>query len=172
MPPVQRFQRNKSWHSLYVGIIVLLAINPTATALYVVPGSNCTPACSSALTAYTTNGTNIACHDGDYNGTLVGEAFQDCVSCELSSQTLDSWTAQTDLGWALCMSTYAVFELHTHKLKLISRHSQHEICFRLVSVWIPRCNKQVGVQPMYLDLLQDLESSSNQYSYASCLNDL
>ncbi|MCJ1276317.1 hypothetical protein MMC21_004122 [Puttea exsequens] len=108
MPPVQRFQRNKSWHSLYVGIIVLLAINPTATALYVVPGSNCTPACSSALTAYTTNGTNIACHDGDYNGTLVGEAFQDCVSCELSSQTLDSWTAQTDLGWALFNMRYAL----------------------------------------------------------------
>lgn len=82
-------------------LIVLLNV-PIALGLYVVPGSNCTPACSSALTTYRTNGTDISCHDRDYNGTVVGEAFQDCITCEMSSEAVDPYTVQTDLGWALC----------------------------------------------------------------------
>ena len=95
---------NDTLHHAILSVVVVISITQPASTLYVVPGSNCTPACSSALTAYKTNGTDIACHDRDYNGTVVGEAFQECITCEMSSQTVDSYTAQTDLGWALCKS--------------------------------------------------------------------
>lgn len=104
MRPIQWFNCNDTLHHAMITVIIVLLSAPYALSLYVVPGSNCTPACSSALTAYKTNGTDIACHDRDYNGTVVGEAFQDCVTCEMSSESVDPYTVQTDLGWALCES--------------------------------------------------------------------
>ena len=83
--------------------LLILSLNVShVLALYVVPGSNCTDACSSAFTAYSTNGSDIVCHDTDYNSTTIGEAFQTCVSCEIQSPAINPYTVQTDVGWALC----------------------------------------------------------------------
>ena len=101
--------RHKSWlncsDTRYLPAVALLILSLTVdhvSALYVVPGSNCTDACTSAITAYTTNGSDIVCHDTDYNSTTIGEAFQICVSCEIQSPALNPYTVQTDVGWALC----------------------------------------------------------------------
>ena len=67
-----------------------------------VQGSNCTSLCLSSLTAYSTNGSDVACHDSDYNTTVSGGTFQECVSCELQSQAVDSQPFQSNLGWAFC----------------------------------------------------------------------
>ena len=92
-----------------VSLLVLSLTLPRALALYVVPGSNCTSVCSSAYTAYNTNGSDIVCHDRDYNSTVVGEAFQDCVSCEIQSPAINPYTVQTDVGWALCKPSLSRF---------------------------------------------------------------
>ena len=72
-------------------------------ALHVVPGSNCTSVCSQFVANSNTSGSDITCYDKDYNTTAVGALFQDCIACEIQSQTFDHVTGQTDLGWALCM---------------------------------------------------------------------
>lgn len=81
----------------------------SALALQVVPGSNCTAACTEHFTRTQTRGSDITCYDQDYNTTVAGNAFRDCVTCELESITFDHRTNQTDLGWALC--TYALHPL-------------------------------------------------------------
>ena len=92
-----------------VSLLIFSLTLPRALALYVVPGSNCTSVCSSASTAYNTNGSDIVCHDKDYNSTVVGEAFQDCVSCEIQSPAINPYTVQTDVGWALCKPSLSRF---------------------------------------------------------------
>ena len=87
-----------------VALLILSLIVGRVSGLYVVNGSNCTDACTSALDPYITNGSDIVCHDTSYNSTSVGEAFQDCVSCEIESPSFNPYTAQTDVGWALCKS--------------------------------------------------------------------
>ena len=88
---------------LWILIPSLVSILPSAAALHVVPGSNCTAVCTQNVTASGTSASDITCNDQDYNVTDVGTNFRDCVSCELRSRTFDHQTAQTDLGWALCM---------------------------------------------------------------------
>ena len=90
--------------------ITLLLVIPLAAlqvvGLEVIPGSNCTNSCLSTITGYTTNGSDITCHDSDYNKSVSGGAFQDCVSCELQSEIFNRQTGQTDLGWAFCKLVY------------------------------------------------------------------
>ena len=91
--------------TLYRAVIISLVLSLNVghiSALFVVPGSNCTAACSSSLTAFSTNGSDVVCHDTDYNSTAVGEAFRECISCEIQSPALNTYTVQTDIGWALC----------------------------------------------------------------------
>lgn len=79
-----------------------LAIQPVL-ALHVVPGSNCTVLCSDRIGDFSNTTTeDITCYDKDYNSTDVGKRFQDCVACELQSETFEHGSGQTDLGWALC----------------------------------------------------------------------
>ena len=95
---------SKSHHHQYAYSLLALLALPNALALEVVSGSNCSSSCLSTLTGYTTNGSDVACHDSDYNSTVYGGAFQDCVSCEIGSQEIDSQSGQSDLGWAFCRS--------------------------------------------------------------------
>lgn len=71
-------------------------------SLHVVLGSNCTAVCTDDFFNSTTTVTEVTCHDDDYSTTALGQRFEDCISCELQSQTFDHGTNQTDLGWALC----------------------------------------------------------------------
>ena len=92
---------DKSYQLTLVLSLVSFAI-PDSLALLVVGGSNCTSACFSSLTVHNTNGSDIVCHDTDYNSTSVGEDFQACVSCEIQSEAIPLTGEQSDLGWALC----------------------------------------------------------------------
>lgn len=89
-----------------ISLLLITLGLPNALALQVVSGSNCTSSCLSTLTSYTTNGSDIACHDTDYNSSVPGGVFKDCVTCELSGQSPDGQTGQTNLGWALCKLMY------------------------------------------------------------------
>lgn len=80
-------------------------------ALQVVPGSNCTAACTEHFRRTNTTSSDITCYDEDYNTTAVGNAFRDCVTCEFDSNTFDQQTNQTDLGWALCTYGFGVYKL-------------------------------------------------------------
>lgn len=87
---------------LLVFVSCISLISSSAFALQVVPGSNCTAACTEPFTRTQTTGSDITCYDQNYNTTVAGNAFRDCVTCELESITFDHRTNQTDLGWALC----------------------------------------------------------------------
>ena len=83
----------------------LIWIFQPVLALHVVPGSNCTALCldqtaSSNATVLTVN--ELVCHDKEYDSTDVGKRFEECVACEIQSETFDHETGQTDVGWALC----------------------------------------------------------------------
>ena len=100
----------KSSDTLYhhaSSLLLFLLTVRYVSALNVVPGSNCTSVCSSTSTAYNTNGSDIVCHDKDYNSTVVGAAFQDCVSCEIQSAAINPYTVQTNVGWALCKPSFS-----------------------------------------------------------------
>lgn len=106
---LRSFACNDTLYQLTVALLLSFAI-PDAFALLVVGGSNCTSVCFSPLNVYNTNGSDIACHDTDYNSTSAGVDFEACVSCEIQSQAIPLTGEQSDLGWALC--------------KLISRFKQ------------------------------------------------
>lgn len=101
-PPTWLTGNNRSHYGFALPVLTTLLSLPQTWALQVVAGSNCTTACLSTATTYGTNGSDITCHDNDYNSTVFGGAFKECVSCELESQTFDNQTSQTDLGWAFC----------------------------------------------------------------------
>ena len=92
--------------SAFLLFLRLASFLPLVTALHVIPGSNCTGVCSQHVDATNTTTSDVTCYDEDYNGTDVGRAFRDCVSCEMKSRTFDHQSTQTDLGWALCRLFY------------------------------------------------------------------
>ena len=102
MPPSRCLICNDTLYQLTLALLLVSFAIPHTRALLVVGGSNCTSACFSPLTVYNTNGSDVACHDTDYNSTSVGVDFQACVSCEIQSQAVPLTGEQSDLGWALC----------------------------------------------------------------------
>ena len=102
MRVLSRSARNLKLHQNTLSFRCLISAFPIAFALHVVDESNCTSVCFSPLTGYNTNGSNIVCHDSDFNSTDVGENFRRCVSCEVQSEALPLSGEQSDLGWALC----------------------------------------------------------------------
>ena len=102
MPPSGRWR----WplETLPSLIHLLVLFSPRVLTLHVVPGSNCTAACTQNVTSSRTTSEDITCFDKEYNSTTVGTSFQSCISCEMESHTFDQRTKQTDLGWALCKS--------------------------------------------------------------------
>lgn len=102
MRPSTCFGCHDKSYQLSLLLSLISFVIPDTLALLVVGGSNCTSACSSPPTVHNTNGSNIVCHDTDYNSTSVGEDFQACVSCEVQSQAIPLTGGQSDLGWALC----------------------------------------------------------------------
>ena len=101
---------NDTLHQLTFLFFLLSFAISHSSALFVVGGSNCTSACFSPLTFYNTNGSDISCHDTDYNSTSVGVEFQECVSCEIQSQAIPLTGEQSDLGWALCKLISSLLE--------------------------------------------------------------
>ncbi len=89
---------------VFLYIALLSFYLPEATGLYVVTGSNCTPACYSNSTGsgYTTRPDDVRCYDSDYSTSDAGIGFQTCVACEFQIPTFEHATTQTDIGWALC----------------------------------------------------------------------
>lgn len=133
-----------SQYALSLGLITLSL--PNALALQVVSGSNCTNSCLSTITSYTTNGSDITCHDTDYNSSVPGGAFQECVSCEVRSEAFDGQTRQTDLGWAFCKLTVVPIETLA---RLMGMFRQYEIHIRLVYLRLSSIQKPIRVKRMH-----------------------
>lgn len=110
MTPSSWWRGNTILQNQYALTLLLITLGlPNALALQVVSGSNCTDSCLSTLTTYTTNGSDITCRDTDYNSSVPGGAFRECVSCEIQSEAFNRKTGQTNLGWAFCESTCQVY---------------------------------------------------------------
>lgn len=108
MRPLRCFGCNDMLYQLTLALLLVSFAVPDVLALLVVGGSNCTSACFSPLDVYNTNGSDIVCHDTDYNSTSAGVDFQACVSCEIQSQVIPLTGEQSDLGWALYNMRYAL----------------------------------------------------------------
>ena len=102
MRPSRCFGCHDTLHQLTILFLLVSFAVQDSWALLVVGGSNCTSACYSPPTVYNTNGSDVVCHDTDYNSTSVGVDFQACVSCEIQSPAIPLTGEQSDLGWALC----------------------------------------------------------------------
>ena len=117
MTPSSWWRSNDRLCHRYIRPILLIPLAlPSVLTLQVVPGSNCTTQCLSSITAYNTNGSDIACNDLDYNNTVYGGTFQRCVSCEIQSETFNRQTGQTDVGWALCK--LSIIPCHRYRAKI------------------------------------------------------
>jgi len=124
-------------HSQYPLSLLLVTLGlPNALALQVVSGSNCTSSCLSTITSYTTNGSDITCHDTDYNSSVPGGAFQQCVSCEFQSEAFNGQTGQTDLGLAFCKLNRAI-NRDIGETDYLWEFRQYEIYLRLVHLRLP-----------------------------------
>ena len=97
---------NDTLHRLTLVLLIVSLSLPDTLALLVVGGSNCTSVCRSPQDVYNTNGSDIVCHDTDYNSTSTGVDFEACVSCEIQSQAVPLTGSQSDLGWALCKQIF------------------------------------------------------------------
>lgn len=102
MRPSRWFGCNDTLYQHTLALLLVFFAVPDSLALLVVGGSNCTSACFSPPNVYNTNGSDIVCHDTEYNSTSAGVEFQACVSCEIQSQAIPLTGEQSDLGWALC----------------------------------------------------------------------
>ncbi|KAI8255295.1 H/ACA ribonucleoprotein complex subunit cbf5 [Colletotrichum sp. SAR 10_98] len=75
-----------------------------ATALHVAKGSPCQTLCGNVLDATTKD--DVVCKESDYSVSAAGSVYQQCVSCELTSDY--STASQTDVQWLLYNLRYAV----------------------------------------------------------------
>jgi len=76
----------------------------TATALLVVPGSNCAIQCGNVPQSNSAG--DITCGDSSFS-SVAGQTFQNCISCEMNSTYVDYTSKQTDLQWLLYNLRYA-----------------------------------------------------------------
>jgi len=86
----------------------LLCLSSVSDGLRVTNGSPCTDVCNKSSTNTTLN--EIVCLDQQFNTTSVGEAFKDCIECELASTYADDESGETDVSWGLCTSNNRVLE--------------------------------------------------------------
>ncbi|KAF9881196.1 lpxtg-domain-containing protein [Colletotrichum karsti] len=75
-----------------------------ATAIHVAKGSPCETLCGNVLDATTKN--DVVCKETDYSGSAAGSVYQQCVSCELTSDYATE--TQTDVQWLLYNLRYAI----------------------------------------------------------------
>lgn len=130
-------------------------------ALQVVPGSNCTAACTEHFRRTNTTSSDITCYDEDYNTTAVGKAFRDCVTCEFDSSTFDQQTNQTDLGWALCTYGFGVYKT----IEIVAERPgsrQSQIRCLLVHVRLSSIPISRGLYTMQPNMRQHSYSPSDQ----------
>ncbi|KAJ9269647.1 hypothetical protein DTO212C5_4258 [Paecilomyces variotii] len=83
----------------------LLCLPSVSDGLRVTNGSPCTDVCNKSTTNTTLN--EIVCLDQQFNTTSVGEAFKDCIECELASTYADDESGETDVSWGLYNLRYA-----------------------------------------------------------------
>jgi hypothetical protein len=118
-----RASRRSSWHlraatammaiprTALFALSLLLVSASHVHGLQVTPNSPCKSKCATGTAGTTENG--IVCLDSDYNSTVSGSQFQQCVECELSSKAADPITGTTDVMWGLCKSMRANSALRT-----------------------------------------------------------
>ncbi|KAK1655528.1 hypothetical protein BDP81DRAFT_388453 [Colletotrichum phormii] len=75
------------------------------SAIHVADGSPCETLCGNVLDSTTKN--DVVCDEHSYSSSAAGSVYQQCISCELSSDFATS-TNETDTQWALYNLRYAV----------------------------------------------------------------
>ncbi|KAJ2906585.1 hypothetical protein MKZ38_000840 [Zalerion maritima] len=95
--------------------VCLLSIFSGSLALQVTPGSKCAELCldnpkddADDPSSSTTNTTDITCSDSDYSTTGVGTKYKDCLSCLMTSDSVDESTSETDVAWFLYNLRYSI----------------------------------------------------------------
>ncbi|KAK0376612.1 hypothetical protein CLIM01_06028 [Colletotrichum limetticola] len=86
------------------GVLVLGLWLSRVSAIHVANGSPCQTLCGNVLDATTKN--DVVCDEHSYSSS-AGSVYQQCVSCELSSDYATS-TNETDTQWALYNLRYAI----------------------------------------------------------------
>lgn len=71
------------------------------SAVRFTPFSPCADVCGGMIR--NTTGSDVVCHDDQFDTTPEGRRFRDCVSCELQSTFYDVSHDESDVKWGLCM---------------------------------------------------------------------
>lgn len=87
----------------YLLSLLVLCLSRVSDGLRVTSGSPCASVCNQSSTNTTIN--EIVCLDQQYNTTSVGEAFKNCVECQLNSTYANTASGETDVSWGLCTSS-------------------------------------------------------------------
>jgi len=87
----------------FICSLVIFTI-PT-TAILAVASGKCAGVCGNVTT---TQASDIVCTDSDYANTPTGQAFENCINCEMNSSAVDPYTGDTDLKWLLYNLRFAM----------------------------------------------------------------
>lgn len=155
-----------------------------ATALHVAKGSPCQTLCGNVLDATTKD--DVVCKESDYSVSAAGSVYQQCVSCELTSDY--STASQTDVQWLLCMLNTSVrtgstmtniirqppircLILHFRVSRKPQRWVQpmsHEVCQRAMALFVLPSNSsnRTACEP-FQDAIKynDLASNGTEFDY-------
>lgn len=82
--------------------VLLVVFASSGAALRAVPQQQCAGACGNVSS---TTPQDIVCDDDGFATSSAGQAFQECLTCEINSTASDPNTGQSDLQWALCESS-------------------------------------------------------------------
>lgn len=83
-------------------LFVFSQLTSVVLGLRTTEGSPCASVCNRDST--NTTSSEIVCLDRQYNSTLKGTHFQECVDCQLRSDFFDTISGESDVTWGLRMS--------------------------------------------------------------------
>ena len=96
----------------FSAILTVLLLIRVARPLEVTPNSPCSPLClnniqdkqNDRIASYTL-ADNVPCDDWEIvgpNSTVRGRKWKDCLSCQTTSDAIDSGARENDVYWLLC----------------------------------------------------------------------
>ncbi|OJJ89260.1 uncharacterized protein ASPGLDRAFT_116203 [Aspergillus glaucus CBS 516.65] len=86
-------------------LLVFSQLTSVVLGLRTTKGSPCASVCNRDST--NTTSSEIVCLDRQYNSTLKGTHFQECVDCQLRSDFFDTISGESDVTWGLHNLRYA-----------------------------------------------------------------
>jgi hypothetical protein len=123
---------------------ILLLLTSTVHALHFTPDSECAALCSggsnttsSSSDSPVTRPSDVVCEDDEYSDSGNGIRFKNCLNCLQKSDT--ALKKESDVYWFLCKSATNTSFKPVLLLMLLSCR-QCPICFRRLSLLLPRCS--------------------------------